>query len=65
MKAQELKGKTVDELTKLLMDLKKGQFNTRMQQAAGQTENTAQIRKSRRDIARIKTFINLQKNKAA
>lgn len=57
MKAEELKGKTVDELQKTLLDLKKQQFNLRMQKSQGQLENTAQIRVVRRDIARVKTFM--------
>lgn len=64
MKVEELKGKTVDELTKVLLDLRKGQFNLRFQQSGGQLENTAEIRKTRRDIARVKTMIS-QQEKAA
>jgi large subunit ribosomal protein L29 len=58
MKAEDLKGKTQDELQRSLMDARKEQFNARMQRAAGQLENTAALRKQRRDIARIKTQIN-------
>ena len=58
MKAEDLKGKTKDELTKTLMDTRKEQFNARLQRAGGQLENTASMRARRRDIARIKTFIN-------
>lgn len=61
MKAEELKGKTVDQLTKMLMDLRKEQFNLRFQRSGGQLENTSQMRKVRRDIARVKTFISAQK----
>jgi|TARA_R110002126_G_scaffold13118_1_gene55765 large subunit ribosomal protein L29 len=57
MKAQELKGKSADELKKMLMDLRKQQFNLRFQKAGGQLDNTAQMRQLRRDIARVKTFI--------
>ncbi len=60
MKAEELKGKTVDELQKTLIDLKKQQMNLRFQKSQGQLENTAQIRTVRRDIARVKTFISQQ-----
>jgi large subunit ribosomal protein L29 len=57
MKAEELKTKTYDELTKLVMDMKKKQFNLRFQKSQGQVNNTAQIRGLRRDIARAKTFM--------
>ena len=58
MKAEDLKGKTKDELQKALMDARKEQFNARLQRAGGQLENTASIRANRRDIARIKTQMN-------
>lgn len=57
MKAQELLGKSEDELKTELLDLKKEQFNLRFQQASGQLENTARMRQVRRDIARIKTVV--------
>jgi large subunit ribosomal protein L29 len=61
MKAEELKGKTTDQLVKMLLDLRKEQFNLRFQRSGGQLENTSQMRKVRRDIARVKTFISAQK----
>ena len=65
MKAEELKGKTIDELAKMLLDLRKEQFNLRFQKSGGQLENTAQMRKVRRHIARVKTFIGQQQEKEA
>jgi large subunit ribosomal protein L29 len=64
MKAEDLKGKTQDELKKTLMDARKDQFNARMQRAAGQLENTTSLRAKRRDIARIKTAMNQKSVKA-
>ena len=64
MKAEDLKGKTQDELKKALLDARKDQFNARMQRARGQLENTASLRAKRRDIARIKTQINTKSAKA-
>ncbi len=58
MKAEDLKTKTPDELQKLLLDQKKAQFNLRFQRGTGQLDNTSEIRKTRRTIARIKTFLN-------
>ena len=58
MKAEELKTKTPDELQKLLLDTKKDQFNLRFQRSQGTLENTAQVRKNRRLIARIKTLLS-------
>jgi large subunit ribosomal protein L29 len=58
MKAEELRGKTPDELKTQLLELKKEAFNLRFQRASGQLENTARVRQVRRDIARIKTILN-------
>ena len=58
MKAEELRGKTKDQLGDQLIDLRKEQFNLRFQRASGQLENTARVRQIRRDIARIKTVMN-------
>jgi large subunit ribosomal protein L29 len=58
MKAEELRGKTPDELKTQLVELKKEAFNLRFQRASGQLENTARVRQVRRDIARIKTILN-------
>ncbi len=64
MKAEDLKGKSADELKKVLLEKRKEQFNLRFQLSGGQLENTSQMRKLRREIARVKTFIN-QQSKAA
>lgn len=61
MKAEDLKGKSADELNKMLLDLKKEQVNQRFQKAAGQLEKMDGMRKTRRDVARIKTQLNLMK----
>ncbi len=65
MKAEELRGKTPDQLNEQLLDLKKEQFNLRFQQASGQLENTARVREVRRDIARIKTVLTASKTSQA
>jgi large subunit ribosomal protein L29 len=57
MKATELKGKSVEELNEELLNLLREQFNLRMQQTTGQLEKTDQLRKVRRDIARVKTIL--------
>ncbi|HEX8988875.1 MAG TPA: 50S ribosomal protein L29 [Rhodocyclaceae bacterium] len=62
MKASELRQKNDAELTKELLDLRKAQFSLRMQVATQQLNNTAQLGKVRKDIARIKT---IQREKAA
>ncbi|MBV8667200.1 MAG: 50S ribosomal protein L29 [Burkholderiaceae bacterium] len=58
MKASELRGKDEAALQKELNDLLKAQFGLRMQIATQQLNNTAQLKKVRRDIARVKTVMN-------
>jgi large subunit ribosomal protein L29 len=58
MKASELQGKDEASLKKELNELLKAQFGLRMQIATQQLQNTAQLKKVRRDIARVKTVIN-------
>lgn len=61
MKNEELKGKTPDELKEMVGFLKKELFNLRFQKASGELSNTTRFRDVKRQIARIKTFINQQK----
>ena len=63
--ADALKGKSSDELNTLLVDLRKQQMDMRFQQAGGQLTNTAEIRKVRRTIARVKTILGQQAAQAA
>lgn len=63
MKAKDLINKTVDELNKELIELRRAQFSLRMQLATQQLNNADQIGKTRRDIARVKTVL-AQKAKA-
>ena len=56
MKASELRAKDGVALSKELQDLLKAQFGIRMQAATQQLTNTSQIKKTRRDIARVRTL---------
>ena len=57
MTAAELKEKSVEELNAELLNLLREQFNLRMQYSTGQLEKTDQLRKVRRNIARVKTIL--------
>jgi large subunit ribosomal protein L29 len=57
MKADELRGKDREELLEELLNLRREQFNLRMQQATGQLSRSDQYRKVRRNIARVKTVL--------
>ncbi|WP_354545798.1 50S ribosomal protein L29 [Roseovarius sp. MBR-78] len=65
MKATELRDKTPDQLREELVRLKKEQFNLRFQAATSQLENSAQMRRARRDAARVKTILNEKARGAA
>jgi len=57
MKASELRGKNGDDLKKELESLLRAQFGLRMQLATQQLANTSQLKKVRRDIARVRTIM--------
>ena len=54
---QDLRAKSVEELSAELVDAKKELFNLRFQNATNQLDNTARIKEVRRNIARIQTVI--------
>ena len=60
-KIKDLRSMSVDELEAKLIEAKKEQFNLRVQQSTGQLQNTAGIRKVRRDIAKINTLLTERK----
>ena len=57
MKASELKEKSITELEKELESLSRAQFSLRMQYGTQQLTNTSQLKKTKRDIARVQTFM--------
>ncbi|MDQ7090240.1 MAG: 50S ribosomal protein L29 [Methylococcales bacterium] len=58
MIASELRQKTKEELNTLLLELSREQFNLRMQKGSGQLTKSDQVKKVRRDIARVHTILN-------
>jgi large subunit ribosomal protein L29 len=63
--ATDVRAKTPDELSTMLLDLRKEQFNLRFQRAAGQQEGIGRIRTVRRQIARVKTIMAEKQRSAA
>jgi len=57
MKASELRIKSAADLQQEMLSLTKAQFGLRMQVATQQMTNTSELRKVRRDIARVKTVL--------
>jgi large subunit ribosomal protein L29 len=58
MNTSELREKSVDELQQQLGELRKDQFNYRMQMNTGQLGQVHLLKAVRRDIARVKTIIS-------
>jgi large subunit ribosomal protein L29 len=62
MKVNELREKSVDELSAELIENRKEQFGLRMQQSTGQLTRPSEMKRVRRQIARIKTIITEKQN---
>ena len=58
MKASELRTKSKSELQGELLSLLKAQFALRMQQATQQLSRNSELKKVRRDIARVRTVLH-------
>jgi large subunit ribosomal protein L29 len=58
MDSKELRAKSLEDLNKELTALLKAQFGLRMQQATQQLAKSSELRKTRRDIARVRTIIS-------
>jgi large subunit ribosomal protein L29 len=56
--AGELRGKSRDDLGKLLLELVREHFNLRMQKGSGQAVKPHRLKGVKRDIARVKTILN-------
>jgi len=57
MKSNELRAKDKAQLDQELQDLLKAQFSLRMRKGTQQLSNSSQIKKVRRDIARVRTIL--------
>ncbi len=57
MKVSEIRQKTKVELRSMLLDLSREQFNLRMQKGTGQLSKPDQMKKVRRNVARINTVL--------
>ena len=57
MKASEFRDLSIEELEVKEKELSEALFNLKFQHATGQLDNTAQLDKTRKDIARVKTIL--------
>jgi large subunit ribosomal protein L29 len=63
MEPSELRGKNAEDLQKELEGLLRAQFGLRMQLATQQLGNTSQLKKVKRDIARVRTIMREKASK--
>ena len=61
MDIQDLRKQSAQELNDQLLDLRREQFNLRMQKGSGQLTQPHQLRRVRRDIARTKFVLGSKK----
>jgi len=60
-KNDELRSKSAQDLTKELLELRKSQFGLRMQLATQSLTKPSEIKRVRREIARVHTFLTASK----
>ena len=64
-KKKNINDMSFDELIDSLNQLKKEVFNINIQKLAGQFEDTSQISKKKKEIARVKTMMSKHKNEVS
>ncbi|HIJ21390.1 MAG: 50S ribosomal protein L29 [Gammaproteobacteria bacterium] len=65
MKTSELREKSEADLQTELQAMLREQFNLRMQRATNQLSDNSQMKKVRRNIARVKTIMNEKQSTAS
>jgi large subunit ribosomal protein L29 len=65
MKASELRSKDLPALEKEISELLKAHFGLRMQKATQQLSDNTQLKRTRRDIARVRTILTEKKTGAS
>ncbi len=60
MELKELRKQSAQDLNEHLVELRREQFNLRMQKGAGQQTHTHHFKRVKREIAQIKTLLGQQ-----
>ena len=63
--AKTLRGKNAEELQNELLSLRRENFNLRMQSAVQQNTKTSEVRRVRRQVARVLTLLGQKQQEAA
>ncbi|MEO8803926.1 MAG: 50S ribosomal protein L29 [Rudaea sp.] len=62
MEIEKLRKQSASDLTEHLLELRREQFNLRMQRGAGEQKHTHHFKRVRREVAQVKTLLG-QKTK--
>lgn len=62
MKTQEMREKSIDELSSFVVDCKKQLFEMRLQKTMNNLEDTSKIAKTKKMVAQAKTVIKEKQN---
>jgi large subunit ribosomal protein L29 len=57
MKAKDIRGRTTEDLVELRASMRKELFSNRMKNFTNQLDDTSQIQKARRDLARVEGIL--------
>jgi len=57
MKAKDIRGRTTEDLLELRASMRKELFSSRMKNFTNQLDDTSQIQKARRDLARVEGIL--------
>ena len=60
----DLKSKTVDELTRMLLDLREGVEKLKKEDLLKKTKNSNLVKMKKKDLARVITFLSMKKVEA-
>ena len=60
MELKELRKQSAQNLNEHLVELRREQFNLRMQKGAGQQNHTHHLKRVKREIAQVKTLLGQQ-----
>ena len=65
MKTEEVREKPTAELTSLVVELRRKLWQARFDNHANQLDDTSQIKKLRRDVARVRTVLTERRAEAS
>lgn len=65
MKAKDLRDRSTEDLVELMKMMEKDLFSYRMKNFTAQLDDTSLLKKTRRDIARIKQIVGERSSQAA